>query len=70
MSRLRPNCTVICAVPTELCEVSSFTSAIVARRRSSGSATVEAMMSGLAPAMFACTTMTGKVMFGSGATGR
>ena len=51
-------------------EVNSVTPAIVARRRSSGSATVEAMMSGLAPAMVACTTMTGKVTFGSGATGR
>mgnify|MGYP001195742697 CR=1 FL=1 len=33
-------------------------------------ATVEAMMFGLAPAMDVCTTMTGKVTFGSGATGR
>jgi len=53
-----------------LVEVNSVTPAIVANRRSSGSATVEAMISGLAPAMFACTTMTGKVTLGSGATGR
>jgi hypothetical protein len=33
--------------------------AIVASRLSSGSATVEAMISGLAPAMVACTAMTG-----------
>ena len=38
-------------------EVSSLTPAMVAKRRSSGSATVEAMISGLAPAMVACTTI-------------
>src|SRR5271170_5121929 len=56
--------------PTKLVEVSSVTPAMVANRFSSGSATVEAMMSGLAPAKLACTTTTGKVIFGSGATGR
>ena len=70
MSRFSENCTTICDEPTELVEVNSVTPAIVARRRSRGSATVEAMISGLAPAMVACTTMTGKVIFGSGATGR
>ena len=58
-----------CALPTLLCEVSSLTPAMVAKRRSSGSATVEAMISGLAPAMFACTAMTGMVTLGRGATG-
>src|ERR1700679_1524877 len=56
--------------PTKLVEVSSVTPAMVASRFSSGSATVEAMMSGLAPANCACTTMSGKVTFGSGAAGR
>jgi hypothetical protein len=69
MSRFKPNSTTINDEPTELIEVSSSTSAIVASRRSSGSATVVPMISGLAPAMFACTTMTGKAMFGNGATG-
>src|SRR6187402_859768 len=70
MSRPRPNWITTWAEPTELDEVSSETSAIALNRRSSGAATVEAMMSGLAPAMLACTTMTGKVTLGSGATGR
>src|SRR3984885_1672172 len=70
MSRFRLNWVTNNEVPTILVEVNSVTPAIVAKRRSSGSATVEAMISGLAPAMFACTTMTGKVTFGSGATGR
>jgi len=69
MSRSMANWTVICDVPTLLVEVSSVTPAMVARCRSSGSATVAAMMSGLAPAMLACTTTTGMVTFGSGATG-
>ena len=50
--------------------MSWVTPEIVARRFSSGSATVAAMISGAAPAMVACTTTTGKVMLGSGATGR
>ena len=57
MSRLMANWMTTCALPTLLCEVSSFTPAMVARRRSSGSATVEAMISGLAPAMVACTAI-------------
>src|SRR6201996_6571754 len=69
ISRLKPNWMTICAEPTELVDVSCETSAIAPRRRSSGAATVDAMMSGLAPAMLACTTITGKVMFGNGATG-
>src|ERR1700761_6925436 len=69
ISRLKPNWMTICADPTERVDVSCETSAIAPRRRSSGSATVDAMMSGLAPAMFACTTITGKAMFGNGATG-
>ena len=37
--------------------------------RSSGVATLEAMISGLAPGRLACTVITGKSMFGSGDTG-
>jgi hypothetical protein len=59
MSRFSANCATTCDEPTELLEVSWVTPAMVARRRSSGSATVEAMISGLAPAMVACTAMTG-----------
>ena len=69
MSRLMANWTTICELPTLLDEVSSLTPAMVASRRSSGSATVDAMISGLAPAMLACTAITGMVTFGSGATG-
>ena len=61
---------VICDEPTELVEVISETSAIVPSRRSSGAATVEAMVEGLPPAMLAWTTITGYVTLGSGATGR
>jgi len=46
-----------------------LTPAIVPRERSSGVATLDAMISGLAPGNDAVTTITGKSMFGSGATG-
>ena len=70
MSRLTSNWAMILAAPTKLVDVSSVTPAIVDMRFSNGSATVAAMISGAAPAMFAWTTTTGKVMFGNGATGR
>ena len=69
MLRSMPNCSVIRVVPTPLSEVISVTSEITPRRRSKGSATVAAMVSGLAPAMLACTWMVGKETGGSGATG-
>ncbi|CKU61340.1 Uncharacterised protein [Mycobacterium tuberculosis] len=59
MSRLRSNCSVTREVPTELVEVISLTPAMVPRCRSSGVATLVAMVSGLAPGMDALTEMTG-----------
>ena len=69
MSRLSPNCKVTCVLPTPEDEVISVTSAICPRWRSSGVATLVAMVSGLAPGMVACTEMVGKSTWGSGATG-
>ncbi|GJE71175.1 hypothetical protein CHKEEEPN_2719 [Methylorubrum podarium] len=57
-------------MPVELVEVISLTSAMAPSRRSSGAATVVAMVSGEAPAICAWTRMTGKSTCGSGATGR
>ena len=56
-------------LPCELVDVISETPAITPRVRSSGVATVEAIVSGLAPGSDACTMMVGKSTCGSGATG-
>src|ERR1700676_2151494 len=69
MSRFNPNCNVIRAEPTELCDVISVTSAIEPRWRSSGLATLVATVSGLAPGKVAWTEMVGKSTCGNGATG-
>src|SRR5215467_6525230 len=69
MFRLRPNCSVIRVVPTVLCEVISVTSATMPRWRSSGVATVVAIVSGLAPGIVAYTEIVGKSTCGRGATG-
>src|ERR1700761_5598028 len=69
MSRLMSNCSTTWVEPTELREVICVTSAMAPRCRSSGVATVFDITSGLAPAMLALTTMVGRSMFGSGATG-
>src|SRR5438874_13430739 len=68
---LRPsaNCSVMRVEPTVLCEVISVTSAITPRWRSSGVATVVAIVSGLAPGICANTEIVGKSICGSGATG-
>src|SRR4051795_4718732 len=68
---LRPsaNCKVMRVEPTVLCEVISVTSAITPRWRSSGVATVVAIVSGLAPGIWANTEMVGKSTCGSGDTG-
>ena len=47
-----------------------LTPAMLPRERSSGVATLEAMISGLAPGRLACTVITGKSIFGSGETGK
>jgi len=69
MFRLRLNCNVIRVVPTVLCEVISVTSAMMPRWRSSGVATVVAIVSGLAPGIVANTEIVGKSTCGNGATG-
>ena len=56
-------------LPSDDEEVSSLTPAIAPRARSSGVATVDAMVSGLAPGSEAETEMVGKSTCGSGATG-
>ena len=55
--------------PSELRDVISVTPEIVARRRSSGVATLWAMTSGLAPDSLADTLIVGKSTCGNGATG-
>src|SRR5689334_8785850 len=69
MSLPRSNMMLIRADPCELFDDSSLTPAMVPRARSSGVATVDAIVSGLAPGRFAETKMTGKSICGSGDTG-
>ena len=69
MLRLRSNCSVIEVEPSVLIEVIWVMPEICPNRRSSGDATVDAMVSGLAPASCADTWMVGKSTCGSGATG-
>src|SRR5437667_11082433 len=69
MLRERPNCKVMRVVPTVLDEVISVTAAMMTRWRSSGVATVVAIVSGLAPGICAKTEMVGKSTCGSGDTG-
>ena len=70
MLRSRSNCRVICVCPCTLTEVICATPGICANCRSSGCATVEAIVSGLAPGYLPTTLMVGKSTRGSGATGR
>jgi hypothetical protein len=59
MSRFRSNCNVMLVQPKALDEVISVTPAILPNWRSSGVATEEAMVSGLAPGNPALTEMVG-----------
>src|ERR1700744_2269630 len=59
MSRFRSNCRLTRVEPVPLLEVISLTPGIVPRRRSSGVATLLAMVSGLAPGMLADTEIAG-----------
>ena len=68
--RFKSNCSVIAVAPRELVDVISVTPAIRPNCRSSGVATEEAMVSGLAPGKAAATVMVGKSIWGSGDTGR
>jgi hypothetical protein len=68
--RLRSNCSRIRVCPSELRDVISVRPGISPSRRSSGAATVAAMISGSAPGRVAVTEMVGKSTVGMLATGR
>ena len=68
-SRSRSNWRVRLVEPSELTEVISDSPAMRPKRRSSGVATAEAIVSGLAPGRPAETLMVGKSTRGKGATG-
>ena len=68
-SRSRSNCKVRFVVPSELVDVISVIPASRPNRRSSGVATDDAIVSGLAPGSEALTEMVGKSTLGRGATG-
>ena len=70
MLRLRSNWMVMLVEPSELVEVISVTPAISPSRRSSGAATVAAMIAGSAPGRLADTRMVGNSTVGMLATGR
>jgi len=70
MSRLRSNCSVMLVLPRPLDEVISVTPAMRPNCRSSGVATDEAIVSGLAPGSPALTLMVGNSTWGRGETGR
>src|SRR5262245_46146085 len=70
MLRERSNWTLMLVEPSALVEVISVTPAISASRRSSGAATVAAMVLGSAPGRLALTRMVGKSKLGRLATGR
>ncbi len=59
--RLRSNCRLMRVEPLPLLDVISLTPAITPRRRSSGVATLLAMVEGLAPGSEALTEITGEV---------
>ena len=69
MLRSRSNCSTTSVLERELVDVISDTPAMRPSERSSGVATVAAMVSGPAPGNLARTTTTGKSTCGSGATG-
>jgi hypothetical protein len=70
MLRFRSNCKVMLQEPSVLEDVISVTAAMRPNWRSSGVATEEAMVSGLAPGSEAFTEMVGKSTCGRGDTGR
>jgi hypothetical protein len=69
MSRSRLNSSMTEVVPCPLIEEIAATPAMLPSARSSGVATLAAMVSGLAPGSEALTRMVGKSTCGSGATG-
>ena len=70
MLRLRSNCIVMLVEPSELVEVISVTPAMRPNWRSSGVATDDAIVSGLAPGRPAWTLMVGNSTCGRGETGK
>ncbi len=69
MLRSRSNCRTICVVPSEFVEVICDRPGISENWRSSGCATLDAIVSGFAPGRLAETWIVGKSTCGSGATG-
>ena len=70
ISRDRSNCSVIRVEPCELFDVISVMPAMLPSARSSGVATLDAMVSGLAPGRLADTEIVGMSICGKAATGR
>src|ERR1039457_6107102 len=70
MLRFKSNCSVMLHDPRVLEDVISVTAAMRPNWRSSGVATDDAMVSGLAPGKLAFTEMVGKSTWGKGDTGR
>jgi hypothetical protein len=70
MFRFKSNCSVIEVEPSVLDEVISFTPAMWPSCRSSGAATDDAMISGLAPGSDAPTLMVGKIHLRQGRHGQ
>jgi len=70
MLRFKSNCNVMLVVPKKLADVISVTPAIRPNWRSSGVATDEAIISGLAPGKLAPTEIVGKSICGRAETGR
>ena len=69
MLRLKSNISVMFVLPCELVELIELSPAIVANCFSSGSATADAIVSGLAPGRPAFTWMVGKSTVGRSLTG-
>ena len=70
MLRARSNCSVMLVMPSPLVEVICARPGIAANCCSSGVATDDAMVSGLAPGSCAVTWIVGKSTVGSADTGR
>ena len=70
MSRSSAKDRLICVEPVPLWEVITSRPGICVKARSSGVATVAAIVSGSAPGRLALTLMVGKSTLGSSATGR
>ena len=69
MFRLKLNCSVIWVTPRALVDVIESRPAMVENCRSSGVATAEAIVSGLAPGRLAFTDTVGKSTLGRSLTG-